>query len=125
MKVFVATARGQGARASDFCWTVEGELVMVLFQCDRDGDEIDGCCGCRRALAGLSSSRATTTFAVADLPLAWDDYVTAISDSLKRGGWLGLDSDSMARELVDAAADFPVGEVLERRGDYIRPRVCV
>lgn len=29
MKVLVATRRDQGARESDFCWAIEGELVVV------------------------------------------------------------------------------------------------
>jgi hypothetical protein len=35
--------------------------------CDRDRDNIDGGCGCRRSLAGVVSRRATTTFKVAEI----------------------------------------------------------
>lgn len=123
MKVLVATANGQGGRESDFCWTVEGELVVIPVQCGADGEDPDGGCGCRRAMSGLASLKATTTFMVADQPMTHDEYVDAIHDSTERAGW-GDDlefADNMADLLLRVAADHPEGAVLERRGeDFLR-----
>lgn len=119
MKVLVATAGGQGARSSDFCWTVEGELVVVPVQCDSDGDDPDSGCGCRRAMSGLASLKATTTFAVADQPMTHDEYVDAIHDSSERAGW-NQDhdfADNMAGLQLDVASSHPEGAILDRRGE--------
>ena len=63
MKVFVASGPGEKKRLDDFSCTVDGELVSL---------PLDGCdcvdCGCERAVAGLGSSKGTTTFAVLDKP---------------------------------------------------------
>ena len=83
MKVFVATHDGQGARDTDFCWTTDGEVVEWAMACDAD-DESDGGCGCQRAMAGLSSAKATTTFKVAELPLTQRDYIKAVRESYDR-----------------------------------------
>ena len=55
MKVLVSTHETQGERASDFCWVPDGELVGFAFECDTDRDDIDGGCGCRRAMSGLAA----------------------------------------------------------------------
>lgn len=128
MKVFVGTSAGQGGRASDFSWTVEGELVMIPpLECGRDGDDIDSGCGCRRAMGGLASDRATTTFKVADLDIGIAEYEVALAESLRRGGWTA-DADvtpEVRREdaaLLAFARGFPLDWVLERRGGFIQIR---
>ncbi|MGH8937192.1 MAG: DUF7715 family protein [Acidimicrobiia bacterium] len=123
MKVFVATARTQGRRPDDFCWTVEGELVRFPgVTCNCPG------CGCDRAMAGLSSSRATTTFTVRDLPdLDGGAFGQLLADALQREGWLRSESAEdeawaagWAREHLSAAARFEEERVLElRRGRII------
>lgn len=125
MKVLVATPTGQGRRESDFCWTVDGELVVVPFQCDADGDDPDGGCGCRRAMAGLSSNKGTTTFMVVESPMTHDDYVYAIHDANERAGWGDhLDfADNMAALLLEVAAEYPPGTILERRGENFERRL--
>ena len=123
MRVFVATSRGQGARANDFSWTVEGELVEHGTQCSV-GD-VDDACGCRRSMAGLSSSKATTTFTVADIDIEVGDYEQAIFDSLIRRWGEDVDRDEareLAADLAQEASRFGVGVVLERRDEVIQVR---
>jgi hypothetical protein len=125
MKVFVATSRRQGSRASDFCWTIEGELVIYPIECDRDGDDPDGPCGCLRSMIGLGSQKATTTFEVVDVDLDVEDYVEAVAGVLD--GLHGIrvwrdEARQAAFDLLDEAADYQTGVVLERRGDDIQER---
>jgi hypothetical protein len=126
MKVFAATADRQGERESDFCWTIEGELVTFPVECDADryGGGIDGGCGCMRAMAGMTSQTATTTFRVVDLEVTMHEFRDLVLGTLQEGGW-PVDDDiatKMAEEVADAAAVFTAGPVLERRGDDIQPR---
>lgn len=58
MKVFVATKEGQGLRENDFSHTDEGELVLFSYGCDRDKDNVDGGCGCRRGMNGFNTLKA-------------------------------------------------------------------
>ena len=63
MRVLVATSEGQGTQPGDYCWTVEGEIVLTgpLLEC-ADPHR----CGCGRGFPGLGSARATTTATVVD-----------------------------------------------------------
>lgn len=124
MKVFVATAQGQGTGAGDFSWTVEGELVRFPgLTCDCPD------CGCDRAMAGLASSKATTTFTVENRPeLDQDSYREAFVDALVREGWIedgrAVDRDIQLwiDEHLELAAQFSVGEILEVQDGIIRLR---
>lgn len=84
-------------------------------------------------MAGLASHRATTTVEVADrAELSPRTYFRLISDSLRDQGYiteeLKEDPDviewlrCMTDELMLVAHAFPVGTVLERRGDVISVR---
>lgn len=125
MKVLVASTMGQGARESDFSWTVDGELVVVPFQCNADGDDFDGGCGCRRAMLGMSSSKATTTFMVVERPITRGEYFDAIHGASERDGWGGeLELVEQITELLlGVAADHAEGAVLERRGEEFVQRL--
>jgi hypothetical protein len=126
MKVLVATSQTQGQRSDDFSFTLAGELVRwpaVLCDCPD--------CGCERAMEGLASHKATTTFAVADrTDLEPDDYRRILIDHLLDGGWVvgGPDDPDTAwvREFIErhvaVAAEFEVGDVLEIRNDRIKVR---
>lgn len=124
MKVFVATAQGQGTGAGDFSWTIEGELVRLPgLTCDCPD------CGCDRAMAGLASSKATTTFTVVDRPeLDQDAYRAVFRDALAREGWINdsqVDDDGIddwIDEHLALARQFPVGEVLEVAGGVVHIR---
>lgn len=129
MKVLVSTKETQGQRSNDFTWTNEGELLKYGFECDRES--VDGSCGCKRSLVGVTTSKATTTMKVIDLPLTPSDFKLLIVASLKREGWItGETTDKEAEELYRAAtlgldtvaASFPVGAVLERRGNTFNRR---
>jgi hypothetical protein len=132
MKVLVATAEGQGTRDGDYCWALEGELVLAgpLLECCEPG-----ACGCGRGFPGLGSARATTTAMVAERPeLGVAELARAVEDSLERQGWLHGLSPGEVAALVDgevamvqrAAAAFPDGAVLARDGDRVwrRPGVA-
>lgn len=121
MKVLVATSNTQGDRADDYCWTVEGELVLAepVLACDSPG------CGCDRGFPGLASSRATTTATVVERPdVGRSDLAAAIESSLERGGWLEHLEPAEAAELVDehvqliqfVTVSVGEGSVVRRRG---------
>ncbi|CAN5605831.1 hypothetical protein BH24ACT5_BH24ACT5_07320 [soil metagenome] len=131
MKVLVATNRTQGAVTGDYCWTVEGELVLggpMLECCDADE------CGCARGFPGLASSRATTTAIIEDRPdLDRRLLATAIRESLDRQGWLaGLGPDLIDECLADEVAlieeiagAFAAGTVIGRHGTEVHARRAV
>jgi hypothetical protein len=132
MKVLTATSETQGLRDNDFCWTVEGELVLFPpIECGHGS--IDDHCGCRRAMAGLSSHLSTTTIKVVDRKeIDPDTYFTLISDGLADLGYVTKElredpeviewlHDTSA-ELMCIAHAFPTETVLERRGDWVSVR---
>jgi hypothetical protein len=121
MKVLVATRRTQGLRPDDYCWTIDGELVLAgaLIECASPAT-----CGCGRGFPGLVSSRATTTAIVVERPeIDMPVLSSAIRDSLGRQGYLYGLAHHEADALVDAECArltaitraWPVGTVLERR----------
>ena len=78
----------------------------------------------RRAMAGMTSQSATTTFRVVDLGVTMDEFRDLVMGTLQEGGW-PVDQDiaaEMAEEVAEAASVFDVGSVLERRGDDIQLR---
>lgn len=116
MKILVATSALQGQRASDFCFTEEGEPVAFPTECDSDQD-IDGGCGCQRSLAGARSHRATTTVMVAEVDMSEQEYAEAITAAYRGSGWTygEIERYGMVEELKAIAAEFETGAVLERR----------
>ncbi len=126
MKLLTATNAGQGLRANDFDWCVEGELVHIGMVCARDRDDPDGGCGCGRSFAGLNSHRATTTAMVRDVPgFTEDDYVMAIRSSLEQQGCDPSFAEHEAALLRCLVGDWPVGVIVERRLDEIVVRQVV
>lgn len=130
LAVLVATDRTQRDRANDFIACSPGELVDITSSCDRDRGNPDGGCGCCRAFTGLDSRKATTTAEVVQRPMSFADYVAAHHASLTRAGLPDDDTvrswaDEAARDMARIAAAFPVGTVVERRGDQIVERLHV
>lgn len=131
MKLLTATRERQGERDGDFCFAVEGELVLLGFVCAADQANPDGGCGCGRAFSGMSSMRATTTALVRDLDITYEDLTGAVETHLVAAG-LGpaaLGSvdfadllDETVRETVHFARFWPVGSVLGRRLDSVHVR---
>ena len=78
MKLLTATRERQGERDGDFCFAVEGELVLLGSVCATDEADPDGGCGCGRAFSGMSSLRATTTALVRELDLSVEDLRLAV-----------------------------------------------
>jgi hypothetical protein len=122
MRVLVATTETQGRRGNDFDFCVEGELVTVGLVCAADEQDPDGGCGCGRAFAGLNSHRATTTAKVKEVELSEDDYVEALRSSLSQQGWPTGDVGELADWLAQLVGGWPVGAIIERRGDDIMVR---
>ena len=127
MKVLVATREKQGVRANDFCHADEGEVVTIGFQCD--GESVDGHCGCRRTMCGLTSHKATTTMKVADMPhVTVEKFVEMQAASDVQGGWYDSMEKAKAaarpvvRELLRLARTFLSGMVVEKRGSKFQER---
>jgi hypothetical protein len=128
MKLLTATRERQGERDGDFCFAVEGELVLLGFVCATDRADPDGGCGCGRAFSGMSSMRATTTALVRDLDLSVDDVRIAVEAHYVAAG-MGPDTIGAAEfaelvsatvdELVDVAPSLPAGAVVGRRLDHL------
>jgi hypothetical protein len=116
MKLLTATRERQGERDGDFCFAVEGELVLLGFVCATDRADPDGGCGCGRAFSGRSSLRATTTALVRALDLSVDDVRIAVEgyyvaagmgpDAIGTGEFAELMSATVD-EMVDVARPFP------------------
>jgi hypothetical protein len=120
MRVLVATSATQGARASDFAYCVEGELVWFHPVCSASERDPLGACGCGRSFSGLSSARHTTTALVRDIPgLTRQEYLAASMAGLELMGWCPDCSDLPVDDFVDwllaVAGDLPEGTVVERR----------
>jgi hypothetical protein len=127
MKVMVATTEMQGRRKNDFCHAEPPEFLMFGFECD--GEAVDGACGCKRALVGISSDKATTTFQVVErVGMTLENYAEFIYCALERQGWtkLGDDWKKMARkdaeELARIASVFRLGAIVEKRGRKFQER---
>lgn len=128
MKIFVATSQTQGERWNDFCFAADGEIVR--FGVEHLGDELDGLCGCRRAMYGVESARATTTVKVVESDMLPADFRRLISSSFLasiNATEVEIDlavevASIMADFLMQVAAEYQTGQVLERRGDYFEVR---
>ncbi|MCA0147102.1 hypothetical protein [Blastococcus sp. LR1] len=127
MKLLTATQERQGEQEGDFCYAIEGELVLLGFVCATDEDDPDGGCGCGRAFTGMSSMRATTTALVRDLDVSLDDVRLAVTDYYVSAG-MGPDviggaefEDVVSATLEDLAqiTHVPVGAVVGRRLDNL------
>lgn len=117
MKILVATNFSQGLYASDFCFTLEAELVFVGEVCDVGLQElvcVEQLCGCSRVFVGFASGSATTTALVVDLPISFYEYVDFLRLGLLRWGYEGSFAESLAFCLVDLANVWEVGSVLGR-----------
>lgn len=127
MKLLVSTSEGQGQRSNDFCFVPEGEIVFFGIDCDRDRHDVDGTCGCRRALCGIECKKATTTFKVAEVDITEQgvkDLITkhyvedwTLDEKDARQG-----ADENFEMIETAVGNHPVGTILERR-PRIKPRI--
>ncbi len=128
----ISTKDSQGVRRSDFSWADEGEVVYFSWVCDRDANNPnpDGGCGCGRSMVGALTGKATTTFKVAEWTGTVDQYVHHILGAMQDSGWIRSDTDKEAiaewtenaKEVLRIAGLFPIGTVLEKRGEAIAER---
>ena len=131
MKLLTATRERQGERDGDFCFAVEGELVLLGFVCATDEADPGGGCGCGRAFSGMSSLRATTTALVRDLDIGYDDLRMAVEGYLSASGMgpelLGaVEFDELLEETIEDTVHFarfwPAGAVVGRYLDHVQLR---
>lgn len=128
MRILVTTGKTQGQRKNDFNWTEEGEPIMFGSECD--GEDVDGECGCRRAMAGVRSMKTSTTMLCVDIPMGKKKYARLIKNALDRGGWTKLMGEAEAQrhaeedaeELIRIASYFTPGMIVERRGNDFQER---
>ena len=131
MKLLTATRERQGERDGDFCFAVEGELVLLGYVCATDQADPDGGCGCGRAFSGMGSMRATTTALVRDLDISVDDarlavegyYVAAGTgpEVIGRAEFAEVVAETLD-EMAEIADSVPVGAVVGRRLDELIQR---
>ena len=129
MKVLVATNHSQGSEDTDFCETIENELVII------PGDCLDEDCVCERgcdpSFLGLASGQRTTTTKIVNRPdLHRSLYAGLVAACLVRLGLIGCHGACedcrwmLEGHLLDL--DFLVGpgqehDVIRRLGcDYSR-----
>jgi len=120
VKVLTATSRTQGQRCNDFNWLTDGELVCLGMRCD--GAKVDDKCGCARSWTGMATRKAGTTAEVTESALTVEEYRAALTVSMD--GWMMTPDEinAMAAELLDVASHFPVGAVVEHRGQSVQAR---
>jgi hypothetical protein len=123
VKLLVATSRTQGNRPNDFFWGIDGELVFVGLICRADRYDADGACGCGRSFSGLVSCKATTTAEVREVMGTRRELIQAYGDGLDEQGWGRENAPYVLEEILDITSGLPVGTVVERRLDSIRPRI--
>jgi hypothetical protein len=134
MKLLTATHERQGEQDGDFCFAIEGELVLLGPVCATDEADPDGGCGCGRAFTGMSSMRATTTALVRDLDVSLDDVRLAVegyyassgmsADAIGRRGFDELMEDAFGQS-VGIGLSLPVGAVVGRRLDRVVRRSVI
>jgi len=128
MKLLVSTKRGQGQRPTDFNFVPEDEPLMFAFECDTDKKDVDGVCGCRRSMSGLYCGRGTTTFKVAEVDDMTPERLEQELTSYYQKAWKldEAEAQEWAKEdvpqLIDVASSMPEGQVIEKRGKWLKIR---
>ena len=128
MRAFVATKETQGKRKNDFCFAEEKEMVWFGGECDNE--PIDGACGCKRAMCGVKTRLATTTFAFVEY--GDEDAIKRCLRQFYQGsGELNYYGVEKTNEIIDQDIAYltsiqnaiPVDAVLELRGRNIQVRI--
>jgi len=114
LKILVSTKATQGKRDTDFSYVPENEIVTFSFSCDRETD-IDGPCGCLRSMAGIECFKATTTVKIVDVPLTIDEYTEKLTNYANLAGYGKYPIP--VKKLLSVSRSYPVGTVLEKRGE--------
>lgn len=117
MNFLVATALTQGEKAGDYHWCVEGELLWIQEPCGTDRRDREMPCGCGRGFSGVSSRVGNTTARVADVELSREELVAALEASLEQGGWPPIWAAELIDDMIELAAEWPVGAIIDRHLD--------
>lgn len=125
MKLLTITNEKQGTRANDFCFGNEGEIAKFGSVCDRA--TVDDKCGCKRAMVGLSTSKASTTVKVTDVDITKQHLVDALAFSYVTNWQMPvLDAKQLAASeaanLIKYASIFEDSAVVEIRGNKLATR---
>jgi hypothetical protein len=125
MKILVATGLTQGRRADDFNFAREGEIVGRDDAHTSDEELPEAACGCQRSLVGVETGRSTTTFQVIESGYTREEFEGIIREARSELLDAGVSDDNIRAEaelLLEIAARFPAGVVVERRGDDYQAR---
>ncbi len=125
LRYFVSTHRTQGERDNDSNNVPDTELVDIPGKSHENPD--DTYCACARSFVGFRSRQATTTAEVAESNMTPVAYIRRFHTMLIGLGYentpaMRTDATNDAIELLRVAAQWPVGTVVERRGDVLRVR---
>lgn len=123
MKILVSTQHTQGQRKNDFCFVPEDQIVLAGSECDYE--TVDGRCGCRRSLVGADNHAATTTFKIVEYQGDQAEWEKLARYSYMDAGWDKTTTEDYLDEslhLLREAAKYPVGTVLEKRGEVFQIR---
>jgi len=130
MKLLTITQETQKWRSNDFCFGEEGEIAVFAFECDSDRDDVDGSCGCRRALGGIKSLKGSTTMKVRNIEITSRQLKNKLKEYFVQAGYSKLLKSGQLIEMIGLyqkdlerlAAQFPEGAVVEKRGNEFRHR---
>jgi hypothetical protein len=130
MRLMTITKETQGWRKNDFCFPKEGEIAVFGFECDTDRDDIDGTCGCRRAMIGIKSQNASTTMKVMEINMTEQQLRDRIKEYFVQTKWSDLFNPeelrditkTYQRDLMRIGSYFTEGAVVEKRGDQFHHR---
>jgi hypothetical protein len=120
MKIIVATSEMQGQRPGDFNFVPDGEVVIVS-----DCDCLHEGCDCIRSMVGVNCGKGTTTMKVVESDLTREQYRRLIGGAKQGYADLGVDEsvfDEQADALLELAAEFTAGAVIERNGEDFEVR---
>jgi hypothetical protein len=125
LKYFVSTHRTQGERDNDSNTLPDTEIVDLASLSHEDPD--NPYCGCARSFVGITSRQTTTTAEIIESDMTPAEFVDRFHAGLVAMGFtdtaqLRTDATNDAVGLLLLAAQWPVGTVVERRGDEIRVR---
>jgi len=125
-RYLVATEETQGERKNDFNWCGVEEPVYFGFECD--GGSVDDRCGCKRAMSGVDTAKATTTMRVHEVD---KEELTSILQRLTthfEDGWKMTreealnEAEEQVKEVLRIAEVFPPGTIIEKRGRNLQAR---
>ena len=129
MRVLVATSATQGARATDSMRCLDGELVWLASSCRSGLRNPYGQCAAGRSFRGMSSEGDSTTAVVRDIAgLTLDEIILALLAAWDVQEDSPLYSELLtcailqSNQIIGWAAQFPPGQVVERRGDTVQVR---